>query len=52
MAVRDGLNRHINPWNPPVKIHTYEAYEDEFREKMIEAGLPVEKQAASPAEKE
>ncbi len=35
--------RHVNPWNYPVKVHTYEAYEDEFREKMIEAGLPVEK---------
>ena len=35
--------RHINPWNPDVKIHTYDAYENEFREKMIEAGLPVEK---------
>ncbi|MBA3018360.1 MAG: sulfate reduction electron transfer complex DsrMKJOP subunit DsrM [Proteobacteria bacterium] len=36
--------RHINPWNPEVKIHTYQAYEDDFREKMIEAGLPVEKE--------
>jgi nitrate reductase gamma subunit len=36
--------RHINPWNYPVKVHTYEAYEDDFREKMIEAGLPVEKE--------
>ncbi|MDY6971420.1 MAG: sulfate reduction electron transfer complex DsrMKJOP subunit DsrM [Thermodesulfobacteriota bacterium] len=35
--------RHINPWNYPVKTHTYEEYEDEFREHMIEAGLPVEK---------
>lgn len=35
--------RHANPWNYPVKVHTYEAYEDDFREKMIEAGLPVEK---------
>ncbi len=35
--------RHVNPWNYPVKVHTYEAYEDEFREKMIEAGLPVDK---------
>ena len=35
--------RHVNPWNYPVKVHSYEAYEDEFREKMIEAGLPVEK---------
>lgn len=36
--------RHVNPWNYPVKTHTYEEYEDHFREKMIEAGLPVEKE--------
>jgi nitrate reductase gamma subunit len=35
--------RHVNPWNQPVKVHTYEEYEDDFREKMIEAGLPVVK---------
>ena len=35
--------RHINPWNPEVKIRTYAEYEDEFREKMIKADLPVEK---------
>jgi len=36
--------RHINPWNYPVEVHTYEEYEDEFREKMVEVGLPVEKE--------
>jgi hypothetical protein len=36
--------RHINPWNYPVKLHTYEEYEDDFREKMKECGLPVEKE--------
>jgi nitrate reductase gamma subunit len=36
--------RHVNPWNAPVKVHTYEEYEDEFREKMKSAGLPVEKE--------
>lgn len=36
--------RHINPWNHPVHVHTYEQYEDEFREKMKKAGLPVEKE--------
>ncbi|MGD9309481.1 MAG: sulfate reduction electron transfer complex DsrMKJOP subunit DsrM [Desulfosarcina sp.] len=35
--------RHVNPWNQPVKVHTYEEYEDDFREKMVEAGLPVVK---------
>jgi nitrate reductase gamma subunit len=36
--------RHVNPWNYPVKVHTYQEYEDEFRDKMKEAGLPVEKE--------
>ncbi len=37
-------NRHINPWNYPVKVHTYEEYEEEFRTSMKEVGLPVEKE--------
>ncbi|MBL7102397.1 MAG: sulfate reduction electron transfer complex DsrMKJOP subunit DsrM [Desulfobacteraceae bacterium] len=44
--------RHVNPWNYLVKTHTYEEYEDEFRDLMIEAGLPVEKGADSTAETE
>jgi nitrate reductase gamma subunit len=36
--------RHVNPWDYPVKVHTYEEYEDELREKMVGAGLPVERQ--------
>jgi nitrate reductase gamma subunit len=36
--------RHVNPWDCPVAVHTYDEYEDEFREKMIRAGLPVERQ--------
>lgn len=35
--------RHINPWNYGVKTHTYEEYEDEFRDVMREAGMPLEK---------
>ena len=38
------MERHVNPWNYPVKIHTYEEYENEFRENMKEAGVPVEKE--------
>ncbi len=37
-------HRHINPWNAPVKVHTYAEYEDEFREQMKAAGLPVDKE--------
>lgn len=43
MTTNTREKRHINPWNYPVKVHTYEEYEDDFREKMIEAGLPVDK---------
>ena len=44
LANNNRVVRHINPWNYPVKVHTYEEYEDDFREKMVEAGLPVEKE--------
>jgi nitrate reductase gamma subunit len=36
--------RHVNPWNYPVKIRTYAEYEDEFRDKIKQAGLPLEKE--------
>jgi nitrate reductase gamma subunit len=36
--------RHVNPWNHPVPLHTYEEYEDEFRERMRTAGLPLDKE--------
>ncbi len=35
---------HVNPWNYPVKTRTYEEYEDEFRDKMKMAEIPVEKE--------
>ena len=38
------MRRHINPWNYAVKVHTYGEYEDEFRDKMKAAGLPLEKE--------
>ena len=37
-------SRHINPWLAPVQVHTYEEWEDEFRDKMRAAGLPLERQ--------
>jgi nitrate reductase gamma subunit len=44
LANNSRMKRHINPWDRPVMVHTYEEYEDEFREKMREAGLPLEKE--------
>ena len=45
MANTNRVKRHVNPWNDPaIKPHSYAAYEDEFREFMVDAGLPVEKE--------
>jgi nitrate reductase gamma subunit len=44
LANNNRMVRHVNPWNAPVHVHTYEEYEDEFRDRMKAAGLPVEKE--------
>lgn len=44
MANNSRRVRHVNPWNYPVKVHTYEEYENDFREKMKMADIPVEKE--------
>jgi nitrate reductase gamma subunit len=44
LANNNRMKRHVNPWDYPVKVHTYDEWEDEFRDKMKAAGLPVEKE--------
>lgn len=44
LANNNRMERHVNPWDYPVKHRHYEEYEDEFREKMKKAGIPVEKE--------
>ena len=44
LANDNRTRRHVNPWDYEVKVHTYAEYEDEFRDKMKAAGLPVEKE--------
>ncbi len=41
--------RHINPWNYPVKTHTYAEWEEEFRDKLVAAGIPIEAEDAGDA---
>jgi nitrate reductase gamma subunit len=43
LANNNRMKRHINPWNYPVKVHSYEEWEDEFRDKIKASGLPLEK---------
>lgn len=42
LANNNRAKRHVNRWDYPVRVHTYAEWEDEFRDKMIAAGLPTE----------
>jgi len=44
LANNNRMKRHVNPWDYPVKVHTYEEYEDEFRDVMKAADMPLEKE--------
>jgi len=43
LANNSRMKRHINPWNPKVKFHTYDEYEDDFREKIGEQMMKLQK---------
>jgi nitrate reductase gamma subunit len=43
LANTNRMKRHINPWDYPVKVHTYQEWEEEFRDKIVAAGLPLDK---------
>jgi [DsrC]-trisulfide reductase subunit M len=38
------MRRHVNPWDYPVKVHTYQEWEEEFHDKLKAAGLPLERE--------
>jgi len=42
LANNNRSQRHINPWNYPVKTHTYAEWEEEFHDKIKAAGLPLD----------
>jgi len=44
LANNSRVKRHVNPWDYPVKLHTYQEYEEEFHDVMKAAGLPLEKE--------
>jgi len=44
LANNSRIKRHINPWNKDIKFKTYSEYEDDYRDKMKKANLPLEKQ--------
>ncbi|MEW6757841.1 MAG: sulfate reduction electron transfer complex DsrMKJOP subunit DsrM [Acidobacteriota bacterium] len=44
LANNNRAKRHVNPWNYPVKVHTYAEWEEEFHDKIKMAGLPLDKE--------
>ncbi len=44
LANTNRMKRHVNPWDYPVKVHTYQEWEEEFRDKIVAAGLPLDKE--------
>jgi len=44
LANNSRMKRHINPWNYPVKVHTYEEWEEEFHDLIKDCGLPLDKE--------
>ncbi len=49
LANNNRARRHINPWNYPVKTHTYAEWEQEFRDKLKAAEIPLEADHAERA---
>jgi nitrate reductase gamma subunit len=43
LANNNRMKRHVNPWDYPVKVHSYEEWETEFHDKIVAAGLPLDK---------
>ena len=41
LANNNRSKRYINPWNYPVKTHSYVEWEEEFRDKIKAAGIPL-----------
>ena len=44
LANSNRSRRHVNPWNPQVNVHTYAEWEEEFHDKLVAAGYPLDKE--------
>ncbi len=44
MSNNNRVVRHVNPWNAPVKTHTYAEWEEEFHDVIKGAGIPLDKE--------
>jgi [DsrC]-trisulfide reductase subunit M len=44
LANNNRARRHVNPWNPEVEVHTYAQWEADFHDKLVAAGIPLDKE--------
>lgn len=42
LANNNRARRHVNPWNPEVEVHTYQQWEDEFKDKLKASGIALD----------
>jgi len=47
LANTNRARRHVNPWNPDIVGHTYAEWEEEFHDKIVAAGLPLDRGSES-----
>ncbi len=48
LANNNRMRRHVNPWNYPVNVHTYQEWQEEFRDKLEMAGIPLDEELTKP----
>jgi len=44
LANNNRMRRHINPWNAPVGVHTYQEWEEEFGDKLKACGYALDRE--------
>jgi nitrate reductase gamma subunit len=44
LANTNRARRHVNPWNHPVPVHTYEEWEEDFHDKLVASGYPLDRE--------
>jgi nitrate reductase gamma subunit len=44
LANNNRMRRHVNPMNPEVEPHTYPEWEAEFKDKLVSAGIALDRE--------